>query len=334
MIGPRCLTLLLIGFTLAAAPSAQAAPWKGQINLSYNGRAGHGYRALLSGQIGTPVSAMDFLTVDLYKRTRNVTQDHSWSARLTATEVELDRAKASIKINAPLGPGGTDGEFTFTVSGTPQLKRDSLSCGAQRNVVSGALAGVVRIEAGDHFFKTVNVTRLTGYAEDSYEPDKCKPVCEGAHAFADGSTPFSASKPTWYLAGQNRADSRDPARVDVSVFEPTAGTPFFSIAHTLSESSPRPVFMPDSRFRTATLRAPRGPISGHLKMKATGPWQKLAGSKCASGSTRQAVRPAKVLSGTITAVFDSIGTITLGKNLNPRASGTLVTGGMHFSRIS
>jgi hypothetical protein len=310
----------LIGLALAAAPAAQAGSLKGEIGLAFYGGQVHGYRATLGGEVGTPAMAQDGLTLSLRKTTGKVAQTHSWTVNLVAGEITLNRSKASIVVNDPLGAGGADGEFDFTFSGRPKLVRVG-PCGPMHNVVKGTLKGTIRINVGDHFFRTITVTRMTGTAEDTYTRGSCLAPCPRPHEFVvTGSGPFSPTKPDVILTAQTQA-GKQLSSVAVSVFDPTAGTPFVEISHVLYAVAAKPLVSSNPSLTSANVSTPGGALSGSLSFKSSGARHNISPYVCKGGHAQETTRSAKVTKGRITATFDSIGKFLLDTNLN--ASGGL-----------
>jgi hypothetical protein len=318
----------LIGLVLAAAPAAQAGSLKGEIGLGFTGGQVHGYRVSLGGEVGTPGKSLDVLSLALTKTTGGLTQTHAWTVKLVAGEITLNRSKASIVVNDPLGAGGADGEFKFSFSGRPKLEREA-PCGAMHNVVKGTLTGTIRIKVGDHFFKTITVRRMTGWAQDTYTRS-CLAPCPHPYEFVTGSGPFSPTKPDVVLSAQTQA-GRQLSYVAVSVFDPTAGTPFLEISHILYAVAAKPLVSSNPSLTSANVSTPGGALSGSLSFKSSGALHNLSPLVCKGGHAQETTRSAKVTKGRITATFDSIGKFSLDTNLN--ASGGL-PGLTSLSRVS
>jgi hypothetical protein len=318
----------LIGIALASAPAAQAGSLKGEIGLAFIGGRVHGYRVLLGGEVGTPAMARDGLSLELTKTTGTVTQTHLWGVKLVAGEITLNRSKALIVVNDPLGAGGADGEVDFSFSGRPKLERVA-PCGAMRNVVKGTLKGTIRIKVGDHFFRTITVTGMTGTAEDSYTTG-CLAPCPRPYDLVQGSGPFSPTKPNVVLTAQTQA-GKQLASVAVSVFDPTAGTPFVLISHVLYAVAAKPLVSSNPSLTSANVSTPGGALSGSLGFKSSGAPHNDSPLVCKGGHAQETTRSAKVTKGRITATFDSIGKFSVDTNLN--ASGGL-PGLTSLSRVS
>jgi hypothetical protein len=321
----------LIGIALASAPAAQAGSLKGEIGLGFTGGQVHGYRVSLGGEVGTPGESLDVLSLDLSKTTGGLTQTHAWGVKLVAGEITLNRSKASIVVNDPLGAGGVDGVFDFTFSGRPHLKslKRLFRCGIKHNVIYGTLTGTIRIKVGDHFFKTITVRRMTGWAADTYTTG-CLAPCPRPYDLVQGSGPFSPTKPNVVLTAQTQA-GRQLASVAVSVFDPTAGTPFLEISHVLYAVAAKPLVSSNPSLTSANVSTPGGALSGSLGFKSSGALHNLSPAVCKSGHLQETTRSAKVTKGRITATFDSIGKFSLDTNLN--ASGGL-PGLTSLSRVS
>jgi alpha-tubulin suppressor-like RCC1 family protein len=281
---------------------------RGAIDLALHGGTVHGYRASLGGQVGTPGTSSDLLTLALTKTIGGITQSHAWTVKLAAGEITIDRSKASIVVNDPLGTGTNGGQLHFTFTGRPRSK--NVPCG-YNHVAVGTLHGTIRISVGDHFFKTITLTRMTGNA--STYSKVCLAPCPRDY-FAQGSGRYSPSKPLIGLEAATRAGPRDPPRVDVSVFDPTAGTPFEQITHELEAVGN--FYSSSPNLTSATVSTPGGVLSGRLRLRDSGPRRTTGEVGCRGGHARVTSRSAMVTSGRITAMFDSIGKVSVGTNLN------------------
>ncbi len=305
------------------AAVARAGSLKGVIGLNFTGGRVHGYRVSLGGAVGTPGASQDVLSLVLTKTTGGLAQSHSWGVKLAAGEININRSKASIVVDDPLGPGGADGELNFTFSGPPHLQslKRLFGCNSKHNVIYGTLTGTIRIKVGDHFFKTITVTRMTGWAVDTYTTNVCLAPCPSPYYIVDGSGPFSLTKPVAYLEAGSPGGKRRPSTVAVSVFDPTVGTPFLEINHELGAEAPKSFVSSNPNLTRAQVKTPGGVLSGSLSLKSSGPLHKLAPSVCKGGHYPETFRYAKVTKGRITATFDSIGKFSLGTNLNSPGPG-------------
>jgi hypothetical protein len=296
---------------------------KGVIGLNFSGGLVHGYRVSLGGEVGTPGTSLDTLSLTLTKTTRGLAQTHSWDVKLAAGEVNINRSKASIVVDDPLGPGGADGEFNFTFSGPPHLRslKQLFGCNFKHNAIYGTLTGTIRIKVGDRFFKTITVTRLTGWAVDTYTTNVCLAACPSPYYIVDGSGPFSLTKPVAYLEAAGQGGKPKRYTVVVSVFDPTAGTPFIEINHEIGATAAKPFVRSNPNLTSAQVSTPGGVLSGSLSLKSSGGRRKYVAERCKGGHASATSRYATVTKGTITARFDSIGQFSLGTNMNSPGPG-------------
>jgi len=114
-------------------------------------------------------------------------------------------------------------------------------------------------------------------------------------------------------ASTRRVKGRRLSSLALGVFEPTTGTPFESVAHTLVVSTGKRLFSATPTLSRATVRAPGDAVSGTLRLKPTAKLKRRRFSNCRHGI---ASRPARVASGALTAIYDSIGTRVFDTNLN------------------
>ncbi len=294
--------------TVSLSATGPGLGLKGVIDVALHGGAVHGYRASLGGQVGTPGTASDLLTLTLTKTRGRITQSHLWTVKLAAGEITIDRAKASIVVNDPLGAGTPGGELHFTFTGRPRSK--NVPCG-YNDVADGTLRGMIRIRVRDHFFKTITLTRMTGTA--STYSKVCLAPCPRQY-FAQGSGPSSPSKPLIGFEASTRGGPGYPPSVDVNVFDPTAGTPFAQIYHGIYAVGD--FYSPNRNLTSGVVSTPGGALSGRLRLSASGRVGTTEEVSCKSGHARLTRRSAMVSSGRIAATFDSIGKVAVGSNLN------------------
>jgi hypothetical protein len=309
------LTLFALLGLFAASPGVAdaAAPLKGVVQLNVGGPKVHGYETHLSTQVGQPAGALsgDSLQLALVKHTGSLEQTHAWSLSLASADVKLDRAGGTITVHHSLGARGAI-DFTFT----GKRHRRMSTCPTKHNLVDGTLKGTITIKVGDRFFKTITIRRMTGTALDNATGAGCPAPCPRRYDFVQGTLPYNASRPNVSFGAAGRSSRRDPPHVYVSVFDPTAGSPFSSVSHVLYARGPSRLFSSDSALTHATVRTPGGALSGSLSFASTGKLHKIGQVQCKGGPTPIANRPAKVTAGTITARFDSIGTYRVNTNLN------------------
>ncbi len=301
----------------ASTPRVQAGPLNGTIGLALGGGRVHGYRISLAGDVGSPNSYENILSLTLKKTNGRIDQEHSWSVAITPSEVTIDRQKGTISVNHPIGPNGSDGLLSFQFSG--HRGRAIRSCGATHAVVVGRAIGTIRLKIGDHFFRTVSLKRMSGRAIGTYSAGVCR-GCPPPYKLVLGAGPYSPTTPQVTLEAQTVAGSIGSA-LAVSVFEPTLNSPFVGVGHTLATIGRRTFLTVNRALTRATLSTPGGPLSGHLLFKGVGSLRKESGNTCNLAS-----RTARVVKGKITARFDSIGAVTLGKNLNRSPSGLTALG--------
>ena len=305
------------------AARGQAGSLNGVIGLIFTGGLVHGYRVSLGGEVGTPGTSLDTLSLALSKTTGGLTQSDSWDVKLAAGEININRSKASIVVDDPLGPSGADGEFNFTISAPPhqQTLKKLFGCSSKHNAIYGALTGTIRIKVGDQFFKTITVTRMTGWAVDTYTTNVCLAPCPSPYYSVEGSGPYSLTKPVAYLEAAGEGGKQERYTVTVSVFDPTVGTPFVQINHEIGGVAATSFVRSNPNLTSAQVSTPGGVLSGSLSLESSGGLRKFAGERCSGGDTQTTSRNATVTKGTITATFDSIGQISLGTSLNSPGPG-------------
>jgi hypothetical protein len=239
-------------------------------------------------------------------------QSHAWTVALDRRHVTLDRNKASIVVNLPLGPDASRGLLAFTIRGRP--KRTTFACHQRANRVTGALKGTIRINVGDEYFKTITVTKLRGTATGTQTaPRGCRPPPCPAQAWLTADVPARTAPGVVVNASTRRVKGRRLDSLSLSVFEPTTGTPFESVTHTLVVGTGKRLFSATPTLSRATVRAPGGAVSGTLRLKPTAKLKRRRFSNCRHGIVS---RPARVASGALTAIYDSIGTRVFDTNLN------------------
>jgi hypothetical protein len=317
LAGSLCLALsatALAGPLGADRPhTAAAAPLKGVVQLNALGPKVHGYRTHLNTNVGYPAGSLssDSLQVTLVKDAGAIEQSHAWVLSLTPRDVKLDRSKGTITVRHSLGARGAI-NFSFT----PRRHRRMSTCPTKHRLIDGTLKGTITIKVGDRFFKTITIRRMTGTVLDNATGAGCPAPCPRRYDFVGGTPPYDVSRPNVSFGAAARASRRDPPHVYVSVFDPTAGSPFGSVSHVLYAKGPRRFFSSNAALTRATVRTPGGALSGTLSFASTGKLRKVGAVGCKGGPRRVASRPAKVTAGTITARFDSIGTYRVDTNLN------------------
>jgi hypothetical protein len=264
--------------------------------------------------VGAGHSATDYVAVQLSKRKGNRRlQTHRWSVELNRADETLNRNKASIVVNHPLGPGGSRGLLAFTIRGKP--KRATFACHQRANQVKGLLKGTLRINVGDKYFKTITVKKLRGTATGTQtRPHGCRtPPCP-AYSWLTADVLARTAPGLGLDASTRRLKGRRLSDLTLGVFEPTTDTPFDQVAHILVVAdSPRRLFSTTRTLSGATVRAPGGAMSGRLRLEPTAKLKRRSYSNCRHGILS---RPVRVASGAITAKFDSIGTRVFDTNLN------------------
>jgi hypothetical protein len=317
LAGSLCLALSAAAAagTAAAgrADAAAAAPLKGVVQLNALGPTVHGYRTHLNMNVGYPAGSFssDSVQITLVKDAGPIEQSHAWSLSLAPADVKLDRSKGTITVRHSLGARGAI-DFSFT----PRRRRRMSTCPTKHNLVDGKLKGTITIKVGDRFFRTITIRRMTGTALDNATGAGCRAPCPRRHDFVQGTLPYNVSKSNVSFGAAARASRRDPPHVYVSVFDPTAGSPFGSVSHVLYAKGPKRFFSSNAALTRATVRTPGGALSGTLSFASTGKLRKVGSVGCKGGPSPVANRPAKVTAGTITARFDSIGTYRVNTNLN------------------
>ena len=294
-------------------PAAGKRGLKGVISLNFRGGRAKGYRVSLQGTVGSRAGGSDTIRVKLSKAKGNrLYQSHEWTVALDRRDVTLDRNKASIVVNRPLGPDASGGLLAFTIRGRP--KRATFACHRRANRVTGTLKGTIRINVGDEYFKTITVTKLRGTATGTQTaPRGCRPPPCLAHAWLTALTHEPSAVRLGVSANTWRVNGRRYSSLALGVHEPTTGTPFESVAHTLVVSTGKRLFSATPTLSRATVRAPGGAMSGTLRLEPTAKLKRRRFSNCRNGI---ASRPARVASGALTAIYDSIGTRVFDTNLN------------------
>jgi virginiamycin B lyase len=293
-------------------PPAGKRGLKGTISLAFKGGRVKGYRVSMSGTVGS-AGGIDTIHVLLAKsRGDRLYQSHGWDVELGPGDVKLDRAKASIAVNHPLGPGGDKGVIAFTINGRP--KRAHFACQSAANRVTGTLNGTIRIVVGDEFFKTITVTHMRGTATGRQSAARGCPhgTCRPQSWLGAEGGPFRGRNvlvgATTTRPGGRRYDS-----LTIGLFEPTVGTPFTQISHILSTSGRKRLFNVRRALTGAKVSAPGGVMSGSLRLRSVGALKRRAFGHCTHGILSRRV---KVVGGAITGDFDSIGKTVFDTNLN------------------
>ena len=208
-------------------PAAGKRGLKGVISLNFRGGRAKGYRVSLQGTVGSRAGGSDTIRVNLSKAKGNrLYQSHEWTVALDRRHVTLDRNKASIAVNRPLGPDASGGLLAFTIRGRP--KRATFACHRRANRVTGTLKGTIQINVGDEYFKTITVTKMRGTATGTQTaPRGCRPPPCLAHAWLTALTHepsavrLGVSANTWRVKGppilqprsrRARAHDRHPVR--------------------------------------------------------------------------------------------------------------------------
>jgi hypothetical protein len=295
---------------ITVAP-AKSGILNGPVTLNVTGPTVHGYKTSLSGSFGGGDSVLSFV-VD--KQPARVGETDSWVVKLAPGEVRINGSKDSITARVPLGSGGG---FDFTFSGRPQAVH--LSCGAKYNEVKGTLKGTLRINTGDNFFKTVSITRMTGWAAGTIP--SCPAPC-GRPEIASVGVRFGPGSADSDILGAQTQDGKQLPNVYVNVTEMPAGSPFDEITHVLFFQGPKPLLRENPNLTTAQVSTPGGALSGRLSFKASGALHKIP-SGCKGVHDDEIFRDSlvKVTTGKITATFDSIGKVTLDSNTMNRMIG-------------
>ena len=295
---------------LAPSPGQQAGALHGAVSLIAIGGKIHGYVESVSAAFETR-DGQGVVSFGLNKQGLPITQTNGWGVSLTHDEYSVDRSKVRIEVIVPLG---TYGQIDFTFTGKPH--RRSLGCGETQNLARGTLQGVIRIRTGERIFKTVTIRRMSATVMDT-PTGGCPPPCpQGAHYSLDASRPFRARAPGLSVYSSTPgAGASGPSGEVVGVDDPTTGTPFVLIEHTIIVTRRRPFFRADPRLAGATLTTPGGIITGALSVRASGAEVSVAGNMCKGHRYHGFGRGERVRSGQITAIFDSIGKYVFGRNL-------------------
>jgi len=311
------------GRARARAVGGQADSMKGVIGLGFTGGLVHGYRESLGGEIGATGTTPDTLSLTLSKTTGGLTESHSWAVAVPTDAIDINRSTASIAVDDPLGPGGADGQLNFTFGGRPHLRSlgKLFGCNAKHDVIYGTLTGTIRLESGDRFFKTITITRMTGWAADTYTTGVCLAPCPSPYYSVDGAGPYSQASPVDYLETGGQGAVHRRYTVAVSVFDPTVGTPFVQITHVISAAAATSFVRSNPRLSSAHVSTPGGVLSGSLSLKGSGGLHTYGAEVCRGGHANGTTRYATVTSGAITAAFDAIGKVSLGANLNSPGPG-------------
>jgi hypothetical protein len=293
-------------------PPAGKKGLKGTISLSFVGGLVKGYRVSMNGTVGSR-GGIDTIHVQLAKgKGDRLLQTHGWDVQLGPGDVTLDRAKASIAVNDPLGPGGDKGSIAFTISGRPKLAH--FACHEEARRITGTLHGTIQIVVGDEFFHTITVTHMRGTATGTQSAARgCPPTrCVSQSWLGAEGGPYGGRNvlvdATTTSPGGRRRDS-----LTLGLFEPTTGTPFTQVSHILTTYGRKRLFSTTRTLAGAKVKAPGGVMTGALRLKAAGRLTRRAFSHCKHGILS---RPVRVDGGAITAKFDSIGTTVFDTNLN------------------
>jgi hypothetical protein len=255
----------------------------------------------------------DSAVVEVIRKTGKVVQAHEWGVGLLPRDVRINRSKISIEVKHPIGPRGADGEIDFSFIGRPHVVKTT-GCVLKHEVANGTIKGTVQIKVHDRFFKTITLTRMRARASDSQFGQGCPPEpCPHRQYSLSGTTSHAPNSPAVTLGAGKPPNMLAPLAVDVS--EPTAGTPFTVIDHTLTLGGRRSFLSVKPSLTGATLGAPGGVFSGGLGVRSSGPATTFL-EPCKGGHFQVTNRPAVVTRGKITATFDSIGKVSVGKNLN------------------
>ncbi len=288
-------------------------PASGRTCVGQIGRRAHGYAAQLNAVVGSEHPDHDSAVVDVIRRAGKVVQAHEWGVALLPRDVRINRSKVSIEVKHPIGPRGTDGEIDFSFSGRPHFVK-STRCVPKYEVVNGTIKGKVQIRVHDRFFKTITLTRVRARASDLQFGQGCRQEpCPPRQSSLSGATSHAPTSPAVTLSAGKPPHLLAPLAVDVS--EPTAGTPFTVINHSLTLGGTRSFLTFKPKLTGATVGTPGGVFSGGLGVRSSGPATTFL-EPCKGGHFQVTNRPATVTRGTITARFDSIGKVSVGRNLN------------------
>jgi hypothetical protein len=298
-------------------PPAGKRGLKGTISLRFDGGRVKGYRVSVSGTVGAARGA-DTIRVSLAKgRGDRLRQSHEWDVELGPGDLTLDRAKASIAVNHPLGPGGEKGVIAFTISGRPKVAH--FACHQQASRVTGTLNGTIQINVGDDFFQTITVRHLRGTATGTQSAARgCPPATCPRQSWLDAEGGPRGGRDVSVEANTTWPEGRRYDSLTLGVFDPTVGTPFSFISHILTTYGRKRLFSPTRTLGGAKLSAPGGVMSGGLRLEAIGALKRRAFPPCKHGIVDRAVR---VADGAITGDFDSIGKIVFDTNLNTHFGG-------------
>jgi hypothetical protein len=294
----------------------------GPVTLLALGGKTHGYIEGAGGSFGTADGAFVDLTLD--KSLAFFSESNVWSTRVTSDNYALDPREAWLEVIAPLG---SYGQIDFTFTGKPH--RQNLSCGQTRDVAQGTLRGLIRFNTRERFFKTVTVRRMSATLMDTPTPATAMchpPPCAQPDYSMSANGPFRTGIPTFGVSSIALARGNLSGEV-FSVGEPTFGTPFSSIEHSISIVRRHPYFTTSPSLSGGTLTTPGGLITGALSLRGS---TNLVNSRlvtCKGHRYRGFGRGAKVSGGEIIVRFDSIG---------PQRFGTqLTTGNMSgYRRVS
>ena len=320
----RLVSAVFLGLALAGAPAAHAASFKGGFELALTGGHIRGYTVELSGGVGSKGGLHDGLLLTLFKQTGGAFEEHSWSFALAPGEAKVNRRRVSVKVRHSLGPVG---KVDFTFIGRPHLQRQ-LCPGKPRFIVvaPGTMTGSIRIRLGDGFFGTVVVRRMTGVAENLYFCPGSFSVCPARGYAVNGSGPFNTGARSVSFSATLRS-GRNPASLEVDVQDPTAGTPFDTIFHTIStflvthglksaaKHAEKISLRSNPQLSGATLRASGRLLAGEVDFSAL---TSLGQSQehCGRRHVATAIQGATITAGRLVARFDSIGDIALDAGLN------------------
>ena len=263
--------------------------------------------------VGSEHPDHDSAVVEVIRKTGKVVQAHEWGVGLLPRDVRINRSKVSIEVKHPIGPRGADGRIDFSFIGRPHVVKTT-GCVLKHEVANGTIKRTVQIKVHDRFFKTITLTRMRARASDSQFGQGCPPEpCPHRQYSLSGTTSHAPNSPAVTLGAGKPPNMLAPLAVDVS--EPTAGTPFTVIYHTLTLGGRRSFLSVKPSLTGATLGTPGGVFSGGLGVRSSGPATTFL-EPCKGGHFQVTNRPAVVTRGKITATFDSIGKVSVGKNLN------------------
>ncbi len=316
MRGCALATLGLLA--LVCVPSAQAATFEHEIMLRAGGATAKGYRVSLEGDFSVAGYPGDSVSLNFSKEAHGVYEGHRWVVPLESEEVAIDPALASVKVRHQLGRRGEDGEIKFTFTGTPTSK--SGTCGRTITAARGPLTGTIRLKLHDRFFGTITIHKMSGVAEEP--PAWCGSPCLNPYSAVRAVKELGITRPMVELEAETEAPRPRPAGtsvVTVSVSDPVQGTPFSGITHTITVASRKRLVTVAHNLGTARIGVSTSQLAGTLVMRARSRVHPDGWFKCGRGRVQEfTARSATVVHGRLTAHFDSIGQVTLDKNLNGR----------------